>query len=153
VTSMGMTAPRARAARRALAVLTVLLGLLAMHGLASTHHAAAATTASQHGAAQHDPAPADASAVQHHAAGAAVVHDTADVLAAPAGPACAEDCPYLALLCVAVLTGAALVLVTARRRSSPLVVSPARVRAPAPAPPVRHAQGPDPVRELCVSRT
>lgn len=148
MTSMDTTAPGARAATRTLAVLAVLLGLLAMHGLASTHHAAAATTA-----AQHHPAPADASAVQHHAAGAAVAHDEADVLAAPSGPACGEDCPDLALLCVAVLTGAALALLMAHRRSSPLLVSPASPHVPAPLPPVRHTQGPDPVRELCVSRT
>lgn len=148
MTRMGMTAPGPRAATRALAVLAVLLGMLAMHGLASTHHAAAATTA-----AQHPPAPADSSSVQRHAAGAAVVHDNADVLAAPDGPACGEDCSDLALLCVAVLTGAALALLMARRRPSPLLVAPARGRAPAPAPPVGHARGPDPVRELCVSRT
>ena len=128
MTSMGMTAPSARAATRALAVLAVLLGLLAMHGLASSHHAAAATTA------------AATTAAQHH-------------LAAPGGLACDQDCPDLALLCVAVLTGAALTLVMARRRSSPLLVAPACVRGPAPMPPMRHARGPDPVRELCVSRT
>ena len=91
--------------------------------------------------------------MQHDAAGAAVVHDDADVLAAAGGLACAQNCPDLALLCVAVLTGAALALLMARRRSSPLLVSPARAHGPVPAPPVRHARGPDPVRELCVSRT
>lgn len=147
MTSMGMTAPGLPAATRALAVLAVLIGLLAMHGLTSTHHAAAATTS-----AQHHPAPADASPVHHHAAGAAVVHDNAALADSP-GASCDETCPDLAVLCIAVLTGAALALLLARRRSSPLLPSSDRPRGPAPAPAVRHTQGPDPVRELCVSRT
>lgn len=152
MTSMGMTATRARAATRVLAVLAVLLGLLAMHGLASTHHAAASTA--QH-VAQPDTAPAaEAEAASHHHAFAmpAALHDAVAVAADPGGT-CDETCADLAVLCVAVLTGAALALLLARRRPSPLLLAPASPRAPAPAPPIRQARGPDPVRELCVSRT
>lgn len=145
---MDTTAAGRRALTRALAVLAVLLGLLAMHGLASTHHAVAAT--GQHSAAA-VASPAD-EAVAHHAPAAAVVHDGA-ALAAPAGADCGGDCPDLGVLCVAVLlTGAALALL-ARRRSSPLLLAPARPLAPTRAPPGRLARGPDPVKELCISRT
>lgn len=155
MTSMGMTAPRARAATRALAVLAVLLGLLAMHGLASTHHAAAASAPSAlpH-AAQADAAPAaEVDGVHDHAFSTSSAEHDAVALAADPGATCDQTCPDLAVLCVAVLTGAALALLLARRRSSPLLLAPARPRAPAPAPPVRQARGPDPVRELCVNRT
>ena len=151
MTSMGMTAPGPRAAARALAVLAVLLGLLAMHGLASTHHAAASATPH---AAQEVNAPAAEveGAYDHASAMSAAVHDTAAFAAGP-GATCDETCPDIAVLCVAVLTGAALALLLARRRSSPPPLASHRPREPAPAPPVRHARGPDPVRELCVSRT
>lgn len=164
VTSMGAAASRQRAARL-LAVLAVLLGLLAMHGLAGAHHAAAAS------AAPHSPASASASesatesatvpasapadeAVAHHRAAAKpeVPHDAVALAGSP-GPNCDEDCADIAMLCLAVLTGAALVALLARRGSSPPLVAPIRARAPAPTPPIRHARGPDPVRELCVSRT
>ena len=146
-----MTAPMARAATRALAVLAVLLGLLAMHGLASTHHAAASTAPH---AAQADVAPAaEVEGAHHHALAMSAAEHDAVALAADPGAPCDETCPDLAVLCVAVLTGAALALLLARRSSSPLLLAPASPRVPAPAPPVRHARGPDPVRELCVSRT
>jgi hypothetical protein len=152
LTSMGMTAPRARAATRALAVLAILLGLLAMHGLASTHHAAAASTPAH--TAQADAAPAGevVGAHDHAFAMSAAEHDTT-ALAPDPGATCDQTCPDLAVLCVAVLTGAALALLLARHRSSPQLLAPATPRPAAPAPPVRHARGPDPVRELCVSRT
>jgi hypothetical protein len=152
---MGITAPRARAATRALAVLAVLLGLLAMHGLASTHHAAGATSAAQHHPAQ---AAADAAAVPAHqvagaeAGPAAPTHGAAS-LAGPGGPTCDGGCPDLAVLCVAVLAGAALALLLARRRSVPLLTAPALRTARALTPAVWHPRGPDPVRELGVSRT
>ena len=145
---MDRTAPGARAVSRALAVLVVLLGLLAMHGVDSTHHAAAATTAVQHAAAQHQTAPADAPEQHQHAA-----VRTGTQEAAPAGPGCDEDCPDLTVLCAAVLAGAALALLLARRRTAPLPLAPTRPRAPTLAPPARHARPPDPVKELCVSRT
>jgi hypothetical protein len=72
-------------------------------------------------------------------------------VAAPAGATCGADCSDVAALCLAVLFGAGLALLLARRRTSCL--SLARTRCRAPAPPVRHARGPDPVKELSVSRT
>lgn len=145
---MGMTAPGPRAVTRALAVLAVLLGLLAMHGLASTHHAAAS-------AAPHAPAtsPEDDATAHHHAAVEPEAAQDAVALLDSPGAACDETCPDLATLCLAVLAGAALAMLLARRRSSPELAAPARPRGPVRAPPGRHARGPDPVRELCVSRT
>lgn len=148
MTSMGTAASRERAARP-LAVLAVLLGLLAMHGLASTDHAAAASAA-PHAAAT---SPEDDATAHHHAADKPEApHDAVALLGSP-GAACDETCPDLAMLCLAVLAGAALAMLLARRRSSPGLAAPARPRGPVRAPPVRHARGPDPVRELCVSRT
>ncbi len=168
MTSMGMTAPTARAATRALAVLAVLLGLLAMHGLSSTHHAAASPPphAAPPATAAHaavEAAPEAEAGAHHHAVALpaaalpaaalpAALHSTVALVGGP-GASCDDGCPDLAMLCLYVLTGAALALLLARRRSSWLLVAPARPRAPGPAPPVRHARGPDPVRELCVSRT
>jgi hypothetical protein len=121
-------------ASRGLAVLALLLGLLAMHGLAGTHRAAA----SPHGVAE---------GARHHAAAA-----PADaVLPAPA-PSCDGDCPELAALCVVVLAAATLALLLVRRDLAGGVL-PAPVRARAPLPVGVRPRGPDPVRELCVSRT
>lgn len=142
-----MTVPGARAAQRALAVLAVLLGLLAMHGLASTHHAAAASTPPHTGAAV---LAGDAGAGVHHAfAGQA---DTG-ALMGTSGASCDQNCPDLGVLCLAVLTGVAAALLLARRRAGPVLPARAWQAGRAVAPPVRHARGPDPVRELCVSRT
>lgn len=152
MTSMGRTASRGRAAGP-LAVLAVLLGLLAMHGLASTHHAAAAAPA------PHAVLPlADQAAGPEHHHGAAPAATSAaqqDAVALTTGPgvSCDEDCPDLMVLCVAVLTGVALALLLTRRRPSPLLLALPRPGAPTPGPPVRRARGPDPVKELCVSRT
>lgn len=145
MTSVDRTAP-GRAATRLLAMLAVLVGLLAMHGLTSTHHAAAATTL-----AQHDAAPAETSPRHQH--GAPAVPQDAYPLAAPDGPGCGDDCSDLGVLCLAVLAGAVIALLLARRRHAPLPPAPDGDAAAARAPPVRHARGPDPVRELCVSRT
>ena len=142
-----MTAPTARAVLRALAVLVVVLGLLAMHGIAGTHHAAAAATPAAHGAVQHQAAP---QAAHQHAAHRAV--EDADVLAAPDRSSC-DDCWDIGALCVAVLAGAALAMLLAHRRSSPLLRAVARPRGPTRAPPGRLVPGPDPVKEICVSRT
>ena len=150
MTSMDRTTP-GRAATRALAVLAVLLGLLAMHGLASTHHASAATTAVG-GAAQHQ---AEPTALEHpqHAAVPAIVQAVAAV-AGPAGPACGDDCTDLAVLCVAVLTGVVLLApLLAGRRAARFPVPRRLDHAALRAPHVTHARGPDPVTELCVSRT
>lgn len=158
--SMDGSAARGRAAR-ALAVLTVVLGLLAMHGVTSAHHAAAP-------AADHAAAPvseellagtvhADGPQHQRHAGSAADAMPAAlqgvAALTAPAGPSCDDECLSVAMLCVAVLTGAVLALLLARRRHPCLLLAPARRRIRAPAPSVRHARRPDPVRDLCVSRT
>lgn len=187
MTSMDRTDVRAAGPRTAVpfAVLAVLLGLLAMHGLASTHHAAPA--GGSHGVVSagtsHAIVPADApthEAVQlpavqlpaiqlgpiqlravSHSHGAAVAlatlqdvttHAAAVLIDAP-GATCDDDCRPLAVLCVAVLTGAALALLLARTRRTPLLRVVARLRSPVRAPPVRLARGPDPVEELCVSRT
>jgi hypothetical protein len=149
---MGTTAGTGRAARP-LAILAVLIGLLAMHGLSSTHHAAAASPP-PHSALPPAASP-EADPGTHHQAVArpAAPPDIVAFVGEP-GASCDDTCTDLAMLCVAVLTGAALALVLARRRSSPLLPAPARPGVPAPAgPPVRYARGPDPVRELCVSRT
>ena len=151
MTSMGTTA-RTRASAHVFAVLAVLLGLLAMHGLASTHHAAAATSAGQsaavadtpsvHDHGYHAAAPAGADAVQHDRA----------LLTGP-GASCDDDCPDLAVVCVAVLTDAALALLLARRGSAQPHIAQALREAAVNEPPVRSARAPDPVKELCVSRT
>jgi hypothetical protein len=146
VTSVDWTAPGARAVTRALAVVAVLLGLLAMHGLASAHHAGAATPSVQHQAAPTAPE------LHQHGAAAPVAQDAVGV-AAPAGPACDDGCPVLAVLCVAVLAGAALLALLLARRRAPLVAAPPRHDHATRAPPARLARPPDPVRELCVSRT
>ncbi len=146
MTSMGGTAVRTRAAYP-LAVLGVLLGLLAMHGLASAHHAAASSARL---VTQDVPDPA----AHHHGSAVALSAAARDVvLAAPARPACDQDCPAVVVLCLAVLTGAALALLLAGRRSRALPLPPARRTAGALPRPARHARGPDPVRELCISRT
>ena len=171
MTSMGMTAPKARAAARAFAVLAVLLGLLAMHGLASAHHAAAAPPVhappvhAPSAAADHSMLPQnlDGTYRQHHgapvaAAATGLAAGQPDVAGAgPAVPGCGDECPSgLAVLCAAVIAAAAatawLVAATARR---PVVAAPARghPRSRAPAAARRLLTGPDPVTELCVSRT
>lgn len=149
MTSMDRTAP-GRAATRALAVLAVLLGLVAMHGLASTHHAAAATAV--RGAAQHQAEPTAPKHPQHAAVPA--IEKAAAAVAGPEGPACGDDCTDLAVLCVAVLTGVMLgALLLAGRRAALLPAPPRHGHAALRAPPVRHVRGPDLVKELCVSRT
>ena len=149
MTSMGTTA-RTRASAHVFAVLAVLLGLLAMHGLASTHHAAAATSAAQTAAV------ADTPPAHDHGHGAAptaaVQHDRA-LLTGPGATCDDDDCADLAALCVAVLTGAALALLLARRGSAQPLLAQAPRGAAVRAPPVPPARAPDPVKELCVSRT
>jgi len=182
---MGTSARSGHGARglRALGMLAVLLGLLAMHGLASSHHAPASASehsasehsASEHSAAEHSaaehsaaehsvaaPLAAGSSAPElglargHHRAVAATQQPSA-LLASPAGSSCEHDCPGAVLaLCVAVLAAtaalAAAAVVLRRRRRGAVESAPAGVvRAPACA---RSAfPPPDPVRELCVSRT
>ena len=150
------------AAVRLLAVITVVLGLLGMHGLASSHHATAAAPAHSSAvtaeplARQHQ-----APSSQHGTATAAAAWTVAfllgDTTTGPVVPVCDDDCPNgLALLCAAVLTAALatvwLVVAMATRRSP---AAPARpgVRARAPARARLLPRAPDPVAELCISRT
>ena len=117
-------------------------------------HAAAAVQAGPVAAVQaHDVTAAPA----HHGAtpAAAPAPQLTRPLSAPTGPSCDGDCPTgLVVLCVAVLAAAAVATAVLLRRRARLprsgrAVSP--VRAPTAA---RHAPPPpDPVRELCVSRT
>lgn len=149
MTSMAKTAPTGRAARL-LAVLAVLLGLLAMHGVASAHHAAATPAIGPIA-----PATAAAHVHDHNAAGALAPadHRATAALTGPVIPACQDDCRVVTALCVAVLTAVAVALLLSRRRAFPLLHSSVQRPSRAPAPRVRLTQRPDPVRELCISRT
>lgn len=135
---------------RAVAVLAVIAGVLAMHGLASTHHGATAAPlipallapANVEGHAHHAAAPADAAAPGQAVASAA--HDC--------GLLCPSGEHGLALLCVAVLLAAAAGVLVLRQRTGAL---PMRT-GPAPILRVRSTAPPrsfDLVAELCVSRT
>lgn len=140
---------------RLFALFAILVGLLAMHGLASSHHSPA-SAAERHSAAAvqahdvpHDPA--------HHGARAAgsPAQQPTGPRAAPSGPSCDTDCVTgLVALCVAVL--AAAVVATAvrlRHRARPWGSRPALGTARAPTAARLAPPPPDPVRELCVSRT
>ena len=143
-------------ARQVLALLAILLGLLAMHGLASSHHGPAAA------AAEHT----DAGSPSHDAAGT-TDHDAADAAlsaesstgspASPAGPSCDGDCPSAFLtLCVAVLAAAAALaaaVVLLRRRPYRRAIAAGAPTSSMPADARDDVPPPDPVRELCVSRT
>lgn len=159
---------RSAAAARLLALLAVVLGLLGMHGLASTHHAAAApghAPSAVAAFADQSVMPEDRAAPQQHdhaAARARAVTAIAgsvlgEAVIGPAVPGCEDDCPNgLAVLCAAVLAAAAatawLIAATARRRVpaardrvGPLTRTSARAR--------RLIARLDPVAQLCVSRT
>ena len=156
---MDRTARNGRAApARLLALFAVLVGLLAMHGLASSHHSPAAAAEHPSGPAQlHSAAAVQAHAPAHHGAAATGSPDQQPTgpLAAPSGPSCDTDCiTGLVALCVAVL--AAAVIATAvllRHRARPWGSRPARGTARAPTAARLDPPSPDPVRELCVSRT
>ena len=141
-------------AARLLGVFAVLLGLLAMHGLASSHHASASAAEHTAAAAQpHDPAWAEPPHLA--AANVAAAQEPAGPVAAPAGPSCDDDCAALVTLCVAVLAATvAVAVVLLRRRCRRCALTASADRA-VPAPPSARAAlpPPDPVRELCVSRT
>ena len=156
---------------RLLALLAVLVGLLAMHGLASTHHSAAtaaerpAGPAERHFAAavvnRHSAATVQAHDVPHAPAhhGAAAAGSPAQQptgpRAAPSGPACDTDCVTgLVALCVAVLAVAVIATaVLLSHRARPWGSRPALGTARAPTAARLDPPPPDPVRELCVSRT
>lgn len=157
---MGMddTAAGGRA-MRLFAVLAILVGLLAMHGVASAHHAAAATPAAGHSVLPAASSPTDEPTGPQHHHGTPVAQTTAMIppdgalLAAPAGPACQDDCPGVVAICLTVQTGVPLALLLAERRACPVLTALVPLPARASSPPVRQARGPDPVRELCISRT
>lgn len=134
---------------RLFALLALLLGLLAMHGLGSTHHASAATAGAAHSAA---PAGVHGHG-QHAAAHTASVPST---VAGLWGPLCSDDCPgSLALLCVAVLASAvaAAALCRHRGRDDDLARPWRQQQKPGPGAADRPPDTLDPVAELCVSRT
>lgn len=151
---------------RLLGLFAVVLGLLAMHGLASSHHAAAAVPGQARSEVAAAPASAQPRAGTHRHEQTAP--DAGGAVAAAAGPfgvavpgptvpACDDDCPDgWAVLCVAVVAaaaaGAALVAAAARRRAV-AASAPGLPQARAPAAARRVLPGPDPVAELCVSRT
>ncbi len=142
---------RSARAARVIAVLAVLFGLLAMHGIASAHHAQATGPEQGAVAQQHGP-----EAPSHHEAAKPLIAAQEAGEVAPADLPCDGECPSgLATLCLAIVaTAVALALgVSLGRATGRVVVArpAAVVRAPGsarPAPPP-----PDPVRELCVSRT
>jgi len=135
----------------------LLLGLLAMHGLASSHHGTPAAAAAAHAAAPDAvhaavPHPADAA----HAA----VPDPAHIspigsphqLDVPA-PSCAGDCPGdVAMLCLAVLPAAAAAAAAYAHRAvdAGRPSAPRACRAPMPRLSGRLL---DPLADLCISRT
>lgn len=153
-------------AGRLLALVTVLFGLVSMHGLASSHHAPAFAVGHAAAAATAAAQPDDAAEAEPHPHARDAVsspQQPTGPLATPAGPACDDDCEALGALCVAVLAAAvvlavAVAVVRHRRRT---VAAPPRgaVAArgervvPAPAGARIALPPPDPVRELCISRT
>lgn len=146
-----------RTLSRALAVLALLAGLLAMHGLATEHHAP------RHASSTHDRHAVLAAGqttvvtVHHAAEGLASALVTAperllELSTADCGPACPASSPTTAL-CLAVLSGLALVLHLTRTRPRD---PPARRRGPIPHTEPTSVAVPrrrDPVAELCISRT
>lgn len=144
-------------ARRVLAVLAIVLGVLAMHGLASGHHGAVpalpALTSATAAADQHPAATAEHAAQQTEAAGATAVSPLHDVLAGGCHGDCGEHPSGLVLLCAAVLLAAAAAIVVGlgRRtwRAVPATGPPPAKRPRSTAPPRRL----DLVADLCVSRT
>ncbi len=124
-----------RPAGRLLALLAVLLGLLALHGLVSDHHAAAAAPVlggargSTSSAAQHAAPAHEHPAAAWTAGGATVVGQV------PTPPHCDADCPgSIAKLCVAVLVAAATASLLARRPIRGALPDRAHLQARAPTP-------------------
>jgi hypothetical protein len=134
---------------RLLALLAVLLGLLAMHGLASTHHPVAAPTTAAAGPVA--PAPSQHG---HHAPAATAADITSGGAQVLPVPSCHDECPnVVALLCVGILTSGLAAAALARRRTLQQLRDLPPVRARAPAGARAFGSRPDPVAELCVSRT
>lgn len=147
-------------ARRVLAVLAIVLGTLAMHGLASGHHGAVpalpALTTATTAAEQHAVGAAHAAERAGHqalAAGAVAAWPLRDVLTGGCDGDCGEHPSRLVLLCAAVLlaAGGAFVVGLGQRtwRTVPATGPPLVGRSRATAP-LRRL---DLVADLCVSRT
>jgi hypothetical protein len=150
-------------AARLLGLLAVVLGLLAMHGLASGHHVTAAAPGHDVAAVlavDELPGAHGTAGASRHGVGTAMAV-TPSGTGSDAGPArstCDDDCPTaVAVVCVAVLAAAAVMAALVRgtaARCSPLFAPLDRGHgARAPAPPRRLLPARDPVAELCVSRT
>ena len=142
---------------RVLTLLAVLLGLLAMHGVASTHHASAAAAEPPAAAQPHElpQAVPHHQAVSHHQAVTAAAQQPSPLQAGPTTPSCDQDCQgALVALCVAVLAvAAALAVAVVLRPHRGVVAAPTVSSADAPASARAALPPPDPVRELCISRT
>ena len=147
---------RAGRAWRLLGVLALLLGLLALHGLVSGHHAPLTPGATVLGSAGHASA-GHASAGHASAAHASAAHAGATALAELLHDLGCTGCPHHtgAVLCLAVLSAglALLALLLARHaRTRSLPAPPERLPLLRDGPPL-HLRPPDLVRQLCVSRT
>jgi len=151
-TLTGMAERRGERATRALAVLTLIAGILAMHALATGHHGATASPVLTSVLNVSD-------AVKRHvhaatvAAGAAV-DGSQEILTGQhdCDGACEGGEHALALLCVAVLLAAGASVLVLRQRTGLLprrTGPPSRAVTRSPAPP----RTPDLVAELCISRT
>jgi hypothetical protein len=128
---------------RVLAVLAVIAGILAMHGLATGHQGASATPLVPALVAAVDQAAGHAAPAHTHSE--ATQHGECHLL-------CQGGEHALALLCVAVLLAAAGGALVLRQRTGllPLRTGPPARLLPRTAAPPRSF---DPVAELCISRT
>jgi hypothetical protein len=131
---------------RAVAVLAVLAGVMAMHGLTTAHHGATAAPVVPAVLAAAD-VDAHAHAPVHAPVTPAAVVDTHDC-----GLLCQSGEHGLAMLCVAVLLAAAAGALRVRQRTGllPRQTGPPRCLLPRTTAPPRSF---DPVAELCTSRT
>ncbi len=137
---------------RLLAMAAVLVGLLAMHGLASTHHGAAARAHAPLGA----PIDEQVGAGHSHTAAAplSTMASLPSSVASASLPACDGHCPIgLGVMCLAVLTVAAAAGAAAPARRATGPVRPRALRAASAAAPRHPLRLLDPVADLCVSRT
>ena len=150
--------PGAVRGSRLLAVLAVVLGLLAMHGLVSGHHVVADRPGAGPGhgrsvsPAHLAPVVGAAAHPDHAAERAAAPAPPAAASAHPACPDCSDQA--LALLCLAVLTLGVAGLLRLHAGQPHRPVRAALLRVPARAAPRRPVlRPPDLVADLCVSRT
>ena len=157
---MSRTRRAGGAAARLLALLAVVLGLLAMHGLASTHHAAASPVHLHPATAGVPLQPQERAGSHQHEAvvsGARTAALSARALALPV-PACGDECPSdVAVLCAAVVAVAAAtawrLAAAAARQGVPASCVHGAPQPRGPDAARRLVPRPDLVAELCVSRT